>query len=112
MCRVNTHTHTHTHKGMAGAHIAERGSQAKGTPGGLRFGRGPWAWREAWGGRWWRAGELPPVSRTSFSHGIWLFHTHPKSIGSVGLAWAEVKENEVRFMPHIWRRGLETLRAQ
>ena len=79
----NTHTQTHsidTHTHMlAGAHIAEPvGSGREGTQGGATAGLdcGLGQGGQGTGGR-----AAYQFSRTKFSHGIWVLHRHPKSIG-------------------------------
>lgn len=63
---------------MAGAHIAEPVWPGReGTRGGLQQ-----VWTVAWAKRGKVVvGERSSVSRTNFSHGIWVLHRHPKSIG-------------------------------
>lgn len=72
----NTHQHRHTQwqEPMQQSLFNQAGRAPKG--GCSRSGLRPGPRRKRW--RW---ESSPPTSRTKFSHGIWVLHRHPKSIG-------------------------------
>lgn len=101
------HTLRWTHM-MAGAHIAESvWPDGDGTQPGAACRSGPWSAAAKRGEVAVAAavGERPlQFSRTNFSHGIWVLHRHPKSIGCayrLGFGQARGKMR-VDLPPDIW----------
>lgn len=107
------HTHTHTHDGMSPYSRACLARRIEST---LRRGGLQQVWTVAWAKR----GKVVVVwalqfSRTNFSHGIWVLHRHPKSIGCahwLGFVQAEGKMRLDLSLTYGGEEGGFTLQTQ